>query len=162
MMLDNLLIIGMFLYITIILLTGEKLYCLGLDFFATKKLKKLGYSFNDLEFSFEQIYYIVSTPSINSELCKLPTNNYFIKKGKLSLFSSKINDLQIFVKMPNGKKKLLAIVPKDRFPVPILDSMLYYNEIDQKEYDLLIAYLFSHVKTHDMIIKEVNHKIIEG
>jgi hypothetical protein len=159
---SNLLVIGIFIYIVLLLYCGDRFYFLGLEFFAKKKLLKIGQRLEDLEFSFEQIYYLVATPSTNCDFSELKLGDFIVEKSKLSFFYGEIYDLKIYAQMSDEQKKLVAIVPKDKFPVPILDTMLYYDQINQNDYNMLVSYLFSHPRTHKMIIKEIRRRIIEG
>jgi|GEM_PF-6337893 len=159
---SDLLIVGIFTYVACLLHFGDCFYFWGLEFFAKKKLLQIGQELENLEFSFEQIYYLVATPSTNYDFCELNLEDFIVEKGKESFFYGGIYDLKIYAQMPGGQKKLVAIVPKDKFPVPILDTMLYYDQINQSEYNLLVSYLFSHPRTHKMIIEEVRGRIIEG
>lgn len=161
-MTKDLLVIAIIIYIVILVFLSKKIYFWTLDFFARRKLGQLGYSLKDLDFSFEQIDYLVATPTTNSTLCNIAINNYFIEKARISVFNPEIYALEVFVKLDDTKKELLAIVAKDRFPVPILDTLLYYNKIDNRDYKLLISYLFLHPRTHEMLIKEVRRRMIEG
>ncbi|WP_143786675.1 hypothetical protein [Orenia metallireducens] len=159
---SNLLVIGIFTYIACLLYFRDCFYSYGLEFFAKRKLLKIGQKLEDLEFSFEQIYYLVATPSTNCDFCKLNLEDFIVEKGKVSFFHGEIYDLKVYAQMPDGQKKLVAIVPKDKFPVPILDTMLYYNQINQSDYEMLVSYLFSHPRTHRMIIEEIRKRVIEG
>ncbi|GAB6100604.1 hypothetical protein JCM16358_24830 [Halanaerocella petrolearia] len=154
-----LLFLGMITYLGIGLIYGAEIYFWGLKFFGDRKLKELDLSVEDLDFSFEQIDYLVATPSINYQL---DLDSIYIKQIKDTVFGPKINALQVAIKLGSDQEKRLAIVNLDKFPVPILDMLFYNKKINQHEYNMLTSYLFSHPKTHELIVKEVKTRIKQG
>ncbi|WP_027340739.1 hypothetical protein [Halonatronum saccharophilum] len=153
--------IAMLIYLLVLIFFAEKIYFITLSVLAKRRLKKLGYELSELEFSFEQISYLVATPSSNCDFCNLSIDRYKVEKAKACPFNPASFALKIYAKMPDGEDKLLAILDKERFPVPILDTLLYYKKINQRDYDILISYLFSHYNTHQLIVQEVRERLIE-
>lgn len=140
---------------------GDKVYFWFLDLIAKRKLDELGYKIKDLDFSFEQIVYLVSTPSSNYKLNDLEAD-YEIEKLRVSTLCPAIDMLKIVGYTPKGEKINLALIKKDKFPVPILDTLIYHDKINQWEYNLFISYIFSHPRTHELLLEQVKTRVIEG
>ena len=158
---NNILSLVIVIYVGMIIFLGDKIYFWLLNLIARKKLDKLGYKIEDLNFSFEQIVYLVSTPSSNYKLNDLKSD-YEIEKLRVSTLCPAIDMLKIVAHTQTGEKINLALIKKDKFPVPILDTLVYHDKINQWEYDLFISYIFSHPRTHDLLLEEVKTRVIEG
>ena len=158
---NNILSLVIVIYVGMIIFLGDKIYFWLLNLIARKKLDKLGYKIEDLNFSFEQIVYLVSTPSSNYKLNDLKSD-YEIEKLRVSTLCPAIDMLKIVAHTQAGEKINLALIKKDKFPVPILDTLVYHDKINQWEYDLFISYIFSHPRTHDLLLEEVKTRVIEG
>ena len=158
---NNILSLVIVIYVGMIIFLGDKIYFWLLNLIARKKLDKLGYKIEDLNFSFEQIVYLVSTPSSNYKLNDLKSD-YEIEKLRVSTLCPAIDMLKIVAHTQTGEKINLALIKKDKFPVPILDTLVYHDKINQWEYDLFISYIFFHPRTHDLLLEEVKTRVIEG
>lgn len=155
----EILILGVIVYLGVSLLLGERAYYWFLNYLGEKKLKELGLTLDDLEFSFEQIDYLVATPSVSCRVNSV--ESLYVKKVKRHIFGSRLHALRI-ISQVGEKEKVLAIIARDRFPVPLLDTLLYHDQINEREYELLASYLFAHQRTHRLIVEEVKTRITEG
>lgn len=149
---------------------GPKFYFWSLRLYSKFRLKRLGLELDDLEFSFEQIDYLVSTPSANFSGDFEEKNEFYVKGLHKSLIWPEIYALKVMAQVPIEDDKIqkeheeieVAFLDKSRFPVPILDTLSYYDEVKDYDYNLLVSYLFSHPKTHQLILEEVRKRVVKG
>jgi hypothetical protein len=145
------------IYVGLVVFFGDKIYFALLHFIAKKKLEKIGYQIEELDFSFEQIVYLVSTPSSNYKLANSDCE-YKIEMLNRSILWPALDLIKIVAEAEEDKMNL-ALIKKDKFPVPILDTLLYHDQISQWEYDLFISYIFSHPRTHKLLLEEVKRTV---
>ncbi len=161
---------AIFIYLLTVYFLGSKVYFWALKLYSKIRLKSLGLELDDLEFSFEQIDYLVSTPSANFSEGFAEKNNFFIRSLRKSIIWPEIYALKVVAQVANKDNNFkqnyeeieIAFLDKNRFPVPILDTLKYYDEISDYDYRLLVSYLFSHPQTHNLIVKEVRKRVVKG
>lgn len=134
---------------------SKHFYYLYLRTFSNKALAKLDLQLADLNFSFEEITYLIALPSNNPVIATASREDLHFKKESLSLLYPTIEGIKIFVKNIERGDQMIAYLSTDNFRLPLLEKSLYTNEISEEVYHKICSYKLIHPSTLNEILDEV-------
>lgn len=148
------LVLAIFIFISIILLTSRFFYFTELKSMTQKLTRLHGFDIIGLDYSFEQIVYFVSLPSNLPTIKYAKLENIVIKHSYQSLFFPNLTGIKIVIHT-EMENLTLAYLPIKDFRLPALDQLLERGKIDEVDYLKISTCKLIHPKT----LKEISDEV---
>ncbi|MBP3949550.1 hypothetical protein [Bacillus suaedae] len=158
---EFIIIITVLLFSVTILATSRFFYLLEIRQTNKKLMHKLNIDILELNYSFEQMVFFYSLPSIFPTIKNAHKKDLIIEFDYQNHLFQQLSGINVFIKS-DKEKLLLAYLPTNDFRLPSLDLLLQQGKIDETEYNKISIFKLIHPKTLQEIKDEVYKQIRVG
>lgn len=149
------------LFIATIVVTNRYFFRLSMNMTARRFEKKFGYALDSINFSYEQMVYLVKLPSNSPVFKEAKKEDIGIDYDYASFMYPIIKGVSIYLHRKN-EKITLAYLPIEKYRSPLLDKLLKEGSIDQQIYRKISTCKIFQPKITKLIIEEVYRKLQVG
>jgi hypothetical protein len=148
-------------FLAAIFMSSQYFYTVNLNIFSKRLLGRLEIDIEQLNYSFEQIVFLVSLPSNLPQLTKAKKTDVVIQKEYSFLLFPELKGIKVYLQM--GKNKtFIAYLPVKDFRLPKLDRLLVDKKITENEYLKISAFQLIHPTTLKKITDETIKRLHIG
>jgi hypothetical protein len=146
-------------FFTVVLLGSRYGYKLYLRLFAKGKLKRFGFSLDDLKFSFDKIVFAIPLPTNQPELIQAKIGSFRTVEEIDSWVYPRLNGIRVLLKTEHGAEQLVAYLSVERMWLPILEQLLVEGKINRDTYRRISSCKLILPATKAEIIDDVHNQI---
>lgn len=133
--------LGCVLFFVLVSVLGSRYgHGLYLRLYVLSRLKRLGYTADDLTFSFDKMAYAVTLPTNQPELLQAEIGQFRVVREYDSWVYPRLKGVRVMLREPSGVERLIAYLAVDRLWIPLLEKLLVEGKIDRTTYQKISAF----------------------